>query len=69
VVDVSAAPRDLEARSARWAGAAGALVSSADDLAAFLAALLGKRLLPAAQLRAMEAVRPRYGLGLAVFCD
>ncbi len=66
VVDSAAGPRDLETRSARWAGAAGDLVSSADDLSRFLAALLGGELLPAAQLQAMEAVRPRYGLGLAV---
>ncbi len=67
VVDSAAEPRDLEAQSARWAGASGDLVSSADDLARFLAALLGGRLLPPAQLAAMETVRPRYGLGLAVY--
>lgn len=67
VVDPVAAPRDLEARSARWAGASGDLVSSASDLARFLAALLGGHLLPARELRAMEAVGPRYGLGLAVY--
>jgi D-alanyl-D-alanine carboxypeptidase len=67
VVDPAAAPRDLEARSARWAGASGDLVSSARDLARFLAALLGGHLLPARELRAMEAVGPRYGLGLAVY--
>jgi D-alanyl-D-alanine carboxypeptidase len=67
VVDPAAAPRDLEARSARWAGASGDLVSSARDLARFLAALLGGDLLPARELRAMEAVSPRYGLGLAVY--
>lgn len=67
VVDPAAEPRDLETRSARWAGASGDLVSSADDVARFLAALLGGDLLPPAQLRAMEAVRPRYGLGLAVY--
>jgi D-alanyl-D-alanine carboxypeptidase len=67
VVDSAAGPRDLETRSARWAGAAGDLVSSADDLTRFLAALLGGKILAPAQLRAMEAVRPRYGLGLAVY--
>jgi D-alanyl-D-alanine carboxypeptidase len=67
VVDPAAAPRDLEARSARWAGASGDLVSSARDLARFLAAVLGGHLLPARELRAMEAVSPRYGLGLAVY--
>jgi D-alanyl-D-alanine carboxypeptidase len=67
VVDPAAAPRDLELRSARWAGASGDLVSSAHDLARFLAALLGGDFLPARELRAMEAVSPRYGLGLAVY--
>jgi D-alanyl-D-alanine carboxypeptidase len=67
VVDPAAAPRDLEGRGARWAGASGDLVSSARDLARFLAALLGGHLLPARELRAMEAVNPRYGLGLAVY--
>jgi D-alanyl-D-alanine carboxypeptidase len=67
VVDPAAEPRDLETRSARWAGASGDLVSSAADLARFLAALLGGDLLPPAQLRAMEAARSRYGLGLAVY--
>jgi D-alanyl-D-alanine carboxypeptidase len=67
VVDPAASPRDLEGRSARWAGASGDLVSSARDLARFLAALLGGDLLPARELRAMEAVSPRYGLGLAVY--
>jgi D-alanyl-D-alanine carboxypeptidase len=67
VVDPTAAPRDLERRSVRWAGASGDLVSSAGDLARFLAALLGGDFLPARELRAMEAVGPRYGLGLAVY--
>jgi D-alanyl-D-alanine carboxypeptidase len=67
VVDPAASPRDLEGRSARWAGASGDLVSSARDMARFLAALLGGDLLPARELRAMKAVSPRYGLGLAVY--
>ena len=67
VVDPAAAPRDLETRSARWAGAAGDVVSSAGDLARFLSALLRGDLLPPSELRAMEAVEPRYGLGLAVY--
>jgi D-alanyl-D-alanine carboxypeptidase len=67
VVDPAAAPRDLELQSARWAGASGDLVSSAGDLARFLSALLGGNLLPPRELRAMEAVSPRYGLGLAVY--
>jgi D-alanyl-D-alanine carboxypeptidase len=67
VVDPTADPRDLETSSARWAGAAGDLVSSASDLARFLAALLGGELLPPTQLRAMENVHSHYGLGLAVY--
>jgi D-alanyl-D-alanine carboxypeptidase len=66
VVDPAAEPRDLESRNVRWAGAAGDIVSTARDVARFLAALLGGDLLPAGQLREMEAVRSRYGLGLAV---
>jgi D-alanyl-D-alanine carboxypeptidase len=66
VVDAGADPRDLDRQSAAWAGAAGDLVSTAGDLADFLAGLLGGRLLPPAQLRAMEAVRDGYGLGLLV---
>ena len=67
IVDPTAEPRDLERRSARWAGAAGDVVSTAGDLARFLAALLGGRLLPPEQLAAMETVRDGYGLGLAVY--
>jgi len=66
VVDARADPRDLETRNARWAGAAGDIVSSAGDVAHFFAGLLGGDLLPPMQLRAMEAVRSRYGLGLAI---
>lgn len=66
VVDPTAAPRDLDTVSARWAGASGDVVSSAADVARFLAELLGGKLLPAAQLRAMETTRAGYGLGLAV---
>ena len=66
VVDTSAEPRDLDARSAAWAGAAGDVVSTAGDLADFLAGLLGGRLLPANELHEMEAVRDGYGLGILV---
>lgn len=55
--------------NASWAWAAGAIVSDADDLARFYAALLGRRLLPARWLATMERTIPagalRYGLGLA----
>jgi D-alanyl-D-alanine carboxypeptidase len=49
--------------------AAGALVSTADDLARFYRALLGGRLLRPDMLRRMETIRPvsqefSYGLGL-----
>ena len=45
------------------------IVSSADDLARFFAALLGGRVLRPDLLRAMETTPPprRYGLGLALF--
>jgi D-alanyl-D-alanine carboxypeptidase len=47
---------------------AGQIVSNAGDLITFFAALLGGRLLPPAQLAAMETLVPGhdYGLGLAV---
>jgi D-alanyl-D-alanine carboxypeptidase len=67
VVDPSAEPRDLETRSARWAGASGDVVSSVSDLMRFFRTLLHGRVLPPAQLREMEAIRGRYGLGLAVY--
>jgi D-alanyl-D-alanine carboxypeptidase len=66
VVDAAADPRDLDVRSATWAGAAGDLVSTPRDVAAFLRGLLGGRLLPPAQLHEMETVRDGYGLGLAL---
>jgi D-alanyl-D-alanine carboxypeptidase len=66
VVDPTAQPRDLEQQSVRWAGASGDLVSSEADVARFLRSLLRGELLPPAQLRAMETLRSRYGLGLAV---
>jgi D-alanyl-D-alanine carboxypeptidase len=67
VVDSKAEPRDLETHSARWADAAGDLVSSAADLAHFLNALLSGDLLPETQLRAMETAHSHYGLGLATY--
>ena len=71
IVSMHAAARDQSLRSASWAWASGAIVSSARDLATFFSALLGGRLLPRPLLAAME--RPtapshgRYGLGLAIF--
>jgi D-alanyl-D-alanine carboxypeptidase len=67
VVDTSAAPRDLDSVSTRWAGASGDIVSSASDIARFFRALLSGGLLPRRELREMEAIRGRYGLGLAVY--
>ena len=67
VVDTSASPRDLEPVSTRWAGASGDVVSSAPDVARFFRALLGGGLLPRRELSEMEAIRGRYGLGLAVY--
>lgn len=68
---VTGPPRDTSREAASWTWGSGAIVSTADDLNRFFAALLGGRLLPATQLHAMEAVRPagalRYGFGLAVF--
>jgi D-alanyl-D-alanine carboxypeptidase len=67
IVDPSAEPRDLERHSARWAGASGDVVSSASDLMRFFRALLQGHVLPRDQLRKMETIRGRYGLGLAVY--
>jgi D-alanyl-D-alanine carboxypeptidase len=67
IVDTTAEPRDLERRSARWAGASGDVVSSASDLLRYFRALLQGDILPQAQLREMETIRGRYGLGLAVY--
>ncbi|HEX4224993.1 MAG TPA: serine hydrolase domain-containing protein, partial [Pseudonocardiaceae bacterium] len=55
-----------------WADAAGAIVSTSDDLDRFFRALVGGQLLPSAQLAAMEQTVPTpgqlsfssYGLGL-----
>ena len=57
--------------AARWAGAAGAVVSTAEDVQRFFAALLRGRLLRPQFLREKETLVPagrnRYGLGIAVF--
>ena len=58
-------PQDVTAVSPSYAWTAGALVSSADDLARFYRALLGGRLLEPALLKAMETPKHDYGLGLA----
>ena len=68
---VTGEPRDTSDEAASWAWAAGAVVSTADELNRFFAALLGGRLLEPPELREMETLVPagalRYGLGLAVF--
>jgi D-alanyl-D-alanine carboxypeptidase len=68
---ITGPPVDTDLEAASWTWAAGAIVSSADDLRRFFALLLGGQLLPARLLRAMETVAPagslQYGLGLAVF--
>ncbi|MFJ8588150.1 serine hydrolase domain-containing protein [Streptomyces sp. NPDC093595] len=59
--------RDVTAFDPRGAGAAGELISTLDDLNRFYAALLGGRLLPPPQLRALLDTRPAhgaYGLGI-----
>jgi D-alanyl-D-alanine carboxypeptidase len=67
---------DLTTQDPSWAWAAGALVSTLEDLVAFFRALLGGRLLPARPLAEMLATVPvppasiplplydRYGMGL-----
>ncbi|MEU9048498.1 serine hydrolase domain-containing protein [Kitasatospora sp. NPDC048343] len=64
--------RDYTELDPSWGWAAGAVVSTNSDLIRFYTALLGGRLLPAAQLAQMRATVPadevgpgvRYGLGL-----
>jgi D-alanyl-D-alanine carboxypeptidase len=64
-------PVDMTAFNPSVAYASGAMISSGADMDRFLAALLGGRLLPPAELRAMKTTRPTgdsagdgYGLGL-----
>lgn len=63
-------PRDFSVYNLSWAGTAGSLVSTMDDLNRFYRALLGGELLAPAQLRQMKTTVPiegsavRYGLGL-----
>lgn len=68
---VTGPPRDTSREAATWTWAAGAIVSSAEDIRGFFAALLGGKLVPARLLEQMETLVPagnlRYGLGLAAF--
>ncbi|MFJ1791353.1 serine hydrolase domain-containing protein [Kitasatospora griseola] len=65
--------RDYTELDPSWGWAAGAMISTNTDVTRFYEALLGGRLLPAAQLAQMRATVPaellgpgvRYGLGLA----
>jgi len=62
-------PADTTVMSPSWAGAAGAIVSTAADIARFYTALLTGKLLPAAQLQQMMTTTPtgqgdNYGLGI-----
>jgi D-alanyl-D-alanine carboxypeptidase len=66
---------DLSAFSPSLSGAAGAIVSTVDDVATFYRALLSGRLLKPAQMKAMQTTLPnptgdlhqRYGLGVERF--
>ena len=66
---VTGPPVDTSREPAWWTWAAGAIVSTADDLQRFFAALLRGRVLSPALLREMETLVPagrlRYGLGIA----
>lgn len=64
---------DVSGNSPRWGGAAGAIVSNAEDWSRFYEALMGGKLLPAAQLAQLrDTVQvfpdqpdgPGYGLGI-----
>jgi D-alanyl-D-alanine carboxypeptidase len=63
---VSGAPEDTQGESAAWAWSAGAIVSGADDLARFFAALMTGRVVPKRLLGEMIPTEG-YGLGLAAF--
>ena len=64
-------PADIGSEPAWWTWAAGAVVSTADDVQRFFAALLGGRILDPKLLGEMQTLEPagafRYGLGIATF--
>jgi D-alanyl-D-alanine carboxypeptidase len=68
---VTGRPVDVSDEPATWAWGAGAIVSTADDVARFFRALLQGEVVPLELLEEMQALVPagrnRYGLGLAVY--
>ena len=68
---VTGPPVDTVEEPAWWTGAAGAIVSTAEDVQRFFAALLRGHVVGPRVLREMETLVPaganRYGLGLATF--
>jgi D-alanyl-D-alanine carboxypeptidase len=68
---VTGAPVDASDEPAWWTWAAGAVVSTADDVQRFFAALLGGRVLSQPLVRELETLVPagrlQYGLGIATF--
>jgi D-alanyl-D-alanine carboxypeptidase len=68
---VTGQPVDIGDEPAWWTWAAGGVVSTAEDVQRFFAALLRGELLSTRSMREMETLVPagrqRYGLGLAVF--
>lgn len=68
---VTGPPADTSAEPAWWTWAAGAIVSTADDLQRFFGALLRGTVLSPLLLREMETLVPagrlQYGLGIATF--
>ena len=68
---MTGSPADTSDEPAWWSWAAGGIVSTAEDVQRFFAALLQGRVVGAPLLREMEtrvpAGRQRYGLGIATF--
>ncbi len=61
-------PRDVTHTTLGGRWASGGIVSNTDDVAHFFSALLGGKLLPSAQLRAMKTITPAAAfIGLGIF--